>query len=123
MTRWALEHLNQSLASFPDLGYVVVPDVLSAEEAHDLYNAFDVIRLRKAGERPSTNVANERGFVRDERFVRLLTRPALIDTLRQVIGDDIQLCSLMMRRKPLRTPGGSVDGTWIPTDLPRTRRS
>jgi hypothetical protein len=76
MAQLNLEHLNQSLEHFPDLGYVVVPHVLASEEAHELYDAFDVIRLRKAGERPSTNVANERGFVRDARFVRMLSRQA-----------------------------------------------
>jgi len=80
-------NLNLSVENFSDLGYVVIPDLLGAAEVNDLYNAFDKVRMRSAVH----HVANERGLVRDERFVHLLTKPALLGVLRRVIGEDVQL--------------------------------
>jgi ectoine hydroxylase-related dioxygenase (phytanoyl-CoA dioxygenase family) len=72
-------------------GFLVLPGLLTAEEAAAAYGAFDSLRARDVtGERGS---ANERELVRDPRFLLVLEKPALLVTLRAIFGDDLQLLS------------------------------
>jgi ectoine hydroxylase-related dioxygenase (phytanoyl-CoA dioxygenase family) len=89
----ATRGLNTSTAEFGTLGYVVVRGVLPPAEADELYGAFDGLPMvtdhsEIIGWRSE---ANERTLVADNRFLRLVTSPRLLECVRTVIGDDLQL--------------------------------
>jgi ectoine hydroxylase-related dioxygenase (phytanoyl-CoA dioxygenase family) len=86
------QHLNQSVDAFPELGYVVIPGLLSAEEADELSRWFDEFSggvVVGDGRR----FLNERDAIQHEGFVRLLLKPRLVEVVRRFIGDDVQLLS------------------------------
>ena len=83
--------LNDDLQRFDELGYVVIPGLLSCQEAEALYAAFErfpsVHRIRGG----AIARHNERTLLRDERFFQALMKPALIDSVRRILGDELQL--------------------------------
>jgi ectoine hydroxylase-related dioxygenase (phytanoyl-CoA dioxygenase family) len=94
--------LNTDAARFAEDGYIVLPEVLDADEARALYAAFDA--LPGAGRRPSGIAKwNERVLLRDRRFFDAITRPRLLEAITATLGDDLQLLAL----DALETPAGS----------------
>jgi ectoine hydroxylase-related dioxygenase (phytanoyl-CoA dioxygenase family) len=84
--------LNRSLEEFRALGYLIVPKLLSREEAASLHHAFELIP-RGHDVAHGRNFYNERMLLQDERFLGVLTRPRLVELLRKIVGDDLQLLS------------------------------
>lgn len=80
------EYLNTSGSNFPDVGYVVIPNLLTRAEAHALYEDFSELSLRSSvpdvpGAPSGRRHANERRLVCHERFREPLVRPALTDAV------------------------------------------
>jgi ectoine hydroxylase len=87
-----VSELNTSVQAFEDYGYVVLPGLLTAGEAQELYDAFDAF--------PGAHVdGNERNFYTERvltthwGFVEAVTKPSLIEALRHCVGDDLQILS------------------------------
>jgi ectoine hydroxylase-related dioxygenase (phytanoyl-CoA dioxygenase family) len=83
--------LNEDLHRFAEVGYAVIPGLLSRQEAEELRAAFDgfpEVRRIRGG---AIARHNERTLLRDERFFHALMKPALIDAVRGVLGDELQL--------------------------------
>jgi ectoine hydroxylase-related dioxygenase (phytanoyl-CoA dioxygenase family) len=85
-----LDVVNRSLGAFPDVGYVVVPGVLSRDEAARLYESLGsvIASSRVTGAR---RTANERAFLGEPGFLEAVTSPVLLDPMRAILGDDLQL--------------------------------
>jgi ectoine hydroxylase-related dioxygenase (phytanoyl-CoA dioxygenase family) len=111
--------VNLDVASFDDVGYVVVPDVLGADEAADLHAAIGALSSPVDGD-PSgpTRKLNERTLLEDRRFFDAMTRPRLLDVVREVLGEDLQLLCLDVLDTP---PHAGARRAWhadfaFPTD-------
>jgi ectoine hydroxylase-related dioxygenase (phytanoyl-CoA dioxygenase family) len=101
------EELNQGIAEFPRFGYVVIPEFLSRDEADVLSQAFEELPAgTTAGD--GRRFLNERDVIQHEGFVQLLVRPALVDVLRELVGDDFQLLSYDCAE----TSGGAASRRW-----------
>jgi ectoine hydroxylase-related dioxygenase (phytanoyl-CoA dioxygenase family) len=85
--------LNTAVEAFPETGYVVLPDLLSSSDVDGLWDAFEALPLIKQ-ESPIIGwraEAGERALVVDQRFLNVATHPTLVDCMRAVIGNDVQL--------------------------------
>lgn len=80
---------NRDVARFEAEGYVVLDELLTREEAADLYDRFDA--LAPAGVSGARASANERRLLQDPAFFAVLRRPRLLEAVRAVLGDDYQL--------------------------------
>src|SRR5581483_3139168 len=78
--------LNEAVSGFDDHGYVVIPGLLSREEAQALYAAFDEFPSTHV-DRVGRNFYTERVLCQDWRFVEALTKPRLVEALRECVGD------------------------------------
>lgn len=81
--------LNQSLDAFPEHGYVVVPELVSRDEAAALYAALD--RIPKFRWNNWRATANERALLQEERFFDVLVNTRFFDVVRQLVGEDVQV--------------------------------
>ncbi|MCY7301821.1 MAG: hypothetical protein LH654_02070 [Thermoleophilia bacterium] len=105
-----ISDLNTSVEAFEEYGYVALPGLLTAAEAWESYDAFDGF----AGAHVDTSQRNfytERVLTTHWGFVEAITKPPLIDALRQ---SSVMTCrsspttGLKRRRtKDLHTPGTS----------------
>jgi Phytanoyl-CoA dioxygenase (PhyH) len=88
-----LEGLNRNASSFHELGYVVAPDVLTRDEANEVYEAFGGLSMVGADSEIIgwRSEAAERVLVADDRFLDVALNPKFVECARAVIGDDIQL--------------------------------
>jgi ectoine hydroxylase-related dioxygenase (phytanoyl-CoA dioxygenase family) len=100
--------LNHEIGRFDELGYVMLPELLSTGEADELYRAFEALPPgHEVGH--GRNFYNERMLLQDERFAYVLTKPELVETLRTLIGDDIQVISY---DAPVTPPGKGSERGW-----------
>jgi len=84
--------LNDSVEAFEDHGYVVLPELLTREEADALWQAFDEFP-RAYIDGSERNFNTERVLCQNWGFVEAMTKPHLIDALRRCVGEDIQILS------------------------------
>jgi ectoine hydroxylase-related dioxygenase (phytanoyl-CoA dioxygenase family) len=84
--------VNTDIDQFDDVGYVVLPDLLSSEEADELYGAFE--DLPPAPRHGPIAKHNERTLLRDGRFFDAITKSELLEAVREIVGDDLQLLAL-----------------------------
>ncbi len=83
--------LNEDLHRFGELGYAVIPNLLTCQEAQALHAAFDSfppVRRIRGG---AIARHNERTLLSDERFFEALMKPALIESVLCILGDELQL--------------------------------
>ncbi len=83
--------LNEDLSLFGELGYAVIPRLLSRLEADELHAAFEGFPPVRRICQGAVARHNERTLLRDERFFRALTKPRLIDSVRRLLGEELQL--------------------------------
>jgi ectoine hydroxylase-related dioxygenase (phytanoyl-CoA dioxygenase family) len=101
MSAPSVDGLNTDVERFEELGYVVVPNVVSPEEALELWSAIGEMPGHPHG---SVRLVNERQLLKDERFFRVVTNAKLVDVARQLVGEDIQALDHVALETP---PGGS----------------
>jgi ectoine hydroxylase-related dioxygenase (phytanoyl-CoA dioxygenase family) len=100
--------LNQSPERFDDYGYVVIPELLTRDEARALYDAFDDFP-RAHVDGSERNFNTERVLCHHWGFVEAVTKPRLIEALRLCVGDDIQILSYDAPETP---PGKGPARAW-----------
>jgi ectoine hydroxylase-related dioxygenase (phytanoyl-CoA dioxygenase family) len=100
----SIEGLNTDIDRFDELGYVVVPEVLSREEAQALWAAIEDMPGNRHG---GVRLVNERQLLKDPRFFKVVTSPKLVEVARRLVGEDVQALDHVMLETP---PGGSPGG-------------
>jgi ectoine hydroxylase-related dioxygenase (phytanoyl-CoA dioxygenase family) len=103
-----LDVVNRSLEAFPEEGYAVVPDVLTSDEAGRLYESLGPI-ISGSRVTGSRRTANERALLREPGFLEAVTSPALLDPLRAILGEDLQLLCYDALEF---SPGGGNERDW-----------
>jgi ectoine hydroxylase-related dioxygenase (phytanoyl-CoA dioxygenase family) len=91
---------NTSPERFQELGYLVVPGLVSNADATELHELLG--RVTGAGTSAGRSSANERRLIREQAFLDLVTIPRLLEAVRGALGDDLQLLAL----DSLETPPG-----------------
>jgi ectoine hydroxylase-related dioxygenase (phytanoyl-CoA dioxygenase family) len=100
-------NVNTQIDRFDEFGYAVIENLLSTEEARALYDAFDAFPPASASGGPAKH--NERVLLQDRRLFDAIVRPELLDVVRQVIGDDMQLIAFDSLDTP---PRSGRDRNW-----------
>jgi ectoine hydroxylase-related dioxygenase (phytanoyl-CoA dioxygenase family) len=98
--------LNQDIERFDDLGYLVVPEVLTRDEAEVLWHATEALEPVPHRDRL---IRNERTLLRDRRFFDVVTNPRLVDAAQRLVGPDVQALDHVLLEL---TPGAGPDRSW-----------
>lgn len=106
--------VNVSPEAFHDVGYVVLPELLSAEEAHELADLFPELGSHSSpvqipGASSGRIQANERSLLAHEPFRRVLYKQELIDAVNVIFGDDWYLLAYESIEVP---PGMGRERDW-----------
>jgi phytanoyl-CoA hydroxylase len=102
-----LSALNVDPSAFFEQGYVVLPEVVPADELEAVHEALDRARTNTiAGTR---GFVNERELLKERRFFDVITQPRIVDTVRELLGEDIQILDLGAMEDP---PGTGRLRSW-----------
>jgi ectoine hydroxylase-related dioxygenase (phytanoyl-CoA dioxygenase family) len=99
--------VNTSPERFQELGYLVVPALVSRADASQLHELLG--RITGAGTNAGRSSANERRLIREQPFLDLVTIPHLLEAVRVALGDDMQLLALDSLETP---PGAGRERDW-----------
>ncbi len=103
----SLEPLNADRDAFFEHGYVVIPGVVPADGLDAVNEALDRARAHTiAGTR---RFVNERELLKDRRFFDVITQPRIVDTLKGILGDDLQILDFGAMEDP---PGTGRIRSW-----------
>ena len=95
--------LNQDPAKLIEHGYVVIPDVIAAADLDDLNRSLD--GRRKGTIKRTRGFVNERELLKDRRFFDIITQPRVVETVREALGDGLQILDF----GAMEDPPGTVD--------------
>ena len=101
---------DAQVASYHEDGYLVLPDVLSAQELAALRAAADALdeeRLRRGG--AERTVAIHDVIFLQEAFMEAAHHPALVGASVQLIGENLHLLQARVHWKPIAKGEGAVD--------------
>ena len=101
---------DAQMASYHENGYLVLPNVLSAQELAALRAAADALdeeRLRRGG-RERTVAIHDVIFMQ-EAFMEAAHHPALVGASVQLIGENLHLLQARVHWKPIAKGEGAVD--------------
>jgi ectoine hydroxylase-related dioxygenase (phytanoyl-CoA dioxygenase family) len=97
----SLDHLNTDPRAFFDEGYVVIPDVISADGLGAINAALDGAQTQTIN--GTRRFVNERALLRDKRFFDVITQPRIVDTVRGALGEDLQILDFGAMEDPAGT--------------------
>ena len=101
---------DAQMASYHENGYLVLPNVLSAQELAALRAAADALneeRLRRGG--AERTVAIHDVIFLQEAFMEAAHHPALVGASVQLIGENLHLLQARVHWKPIAKGEGAVD--------------
>lgn len=84
---------NESVDRFAELGYVLLPNLLSHQEADELssgFEQFEGVAMEGLG-----RTINERQLLYDKKYFDVLFKPRYRETLRLLLGDNLQLLDVL----------------------------
>ena len=101
---------DEQLASYHENGFLILPNVLSAQELAGLRAAADALdeeRLRRGG-KERTVAIHDVIFLQDA-FMEAAHHPALVGASVQLIGENLHLIQARVHWKPIAKGEGAVD--------------
>jgi ectoine hydroxylase-related dioxygenase (phytanoyl-CoA dioxygenase family) len=103
----ALDSLNVDAGAFFQHGYVVLPDVIRADDLEAINVALDGAAVQTiAGTR---QFVNERELLKGKRFFDVISQARIVETIRGILGDDLQLLDFGAMEDP---PGTGRLRSW-----------
>jgi ectoine hydroxylase-related dioxygenase (phytanoyl-CoA dioxygenase family) len=94
-------HVNQDPTAFFEEGYVVLADVIPRDDVVELQRSVGVLRTNSIG--GTRLLVNERELLKDKRFFDVVTQPRLLELLRVILGDDLQILDIGVMKDPPAT--------------------
>jgi ectoine hydroxylase-related dioxygenase (phytanoyl-CoA dioxygenase family) len=88
----SVEPLNVDAGAFFEHGYVVLPDVVPADDLQAVHAALD--RAKTNTINGTRRFVNERELLKERRFFDVITQARVVDTVRSLLGDDLQILDL-----------------------------
>jgi ectoine hydroxylase-related dioxygenase (phytanoyl-CoA dioxygenase family) len=103
----SVERLNADPDAFFEHGYVVIPDVIPADGVDALNEVLDRAKAHTiAGTR---RLVNERELLKDRRFLDVITQSRIVDTVKGILGEDLQILDFGAMEDP---PGTGRTRSW-----------